>query len=166
VFLTGHAEGKVGTDLTNDLLEQYKIYVEMADHVSSRRALANTFFLTSNTTILSVLAFLGQLFLQYTLSGLITGLVVLAGAIWFCTSWFSILNSYDQLNTAKYKVIHDMEVKLPARPYLEEWEKLGNGKDPSKYRPLSEVEKRVPIGFIFMYLILGLTWVATIIVKG
>ncbi len=31
------------------LLEQYKLYVEMADRVSARRALANTFFLTLNT---------------------------------------------------------------------------------------------------------------------
>ena len=164
--MTKPAEGKFGADLTNDLLEQYKLYVEMADHVSSRRALANTFFLTSNTAILSLLAFLGQLFLQRSISGLISGLVILSGAIWFCVSWVSILNSYDQLNTAKYNVIHDMEGRLPARPYIEEWEKLGSGKDPSKYRPLSKVEKHVPVGFVAMYVILALAWIVMIIEKS
>lgn len=38
------------------VLEQYKLYVEMADRVSSRRGLANTFFLTLNSGILTVLA--------------------------------------------------------------------------------------------------------------
>jgi hypothetical protein len=33
------------------VLEQYKIYVEMADRVSQRRGLTNTFFLTLNTAI-------------------------------------------------------------------------------------------------------------------
>ena len=31
--------------------EQYKLYVEMADRVSARRSLANTFFLTLNTAL-------------------------------------------------------------------------------------------------------------------
>ena len=35
--------------LPDGLLEQYKIYVEMADRISARRGLANTFFLTLNT---------------------------------------------------------------------------------------------------------------------
>jgi hypothetical protein len=32
-------------------LEQYKIYVEMADRISARRGMTNTFFLTLNTAI-------------------------------------------------------------------------------------------------------------------
>jgi hypothetical protein len=40
------------------ILEQYKIYVEMADRISSRRNLANVFFLTINTTLITVVGFL------------------------------------------------------------------------------------------------------------
>ena len=41
---------------TTHLLEQYKIYVEMADRISHRRAVANTFFLTFNTAVVGALA--------------------------------------------------------------------------------------------------------------
>src|SRR5687768_16913613 len=33
------------------ILEQYRLYVLMADRISARRALANTFFLTLNTAV-------------------------------------------------------------------------------------------------------------------
>jgi hypothetical protein len=36
------------------LLEQYKLYVEMADRISQRRGLTNTFFLTLNTAIFTL----------------------------------------------------------------------------------------------------------------
>ncbi len=38
------------------ILEQYKLYVEMADRVSSRRGLTNTFFLTLNTLVFTLFA--------------------------------------------------------------------------------------------------------------
>ena len=37
------------------ILEQYKIYVEMADRISQRRGLTNTFFLTLNTAIFTAI---------------------------------------------------------------------------------------------------------------
>jgi hypothetical protein len=39
----------------NAILEQYKVYVEMADRISARRALSNTFFLTLNTAVLTAI---------------------------------------------------------------------------------------------------------------
>ena len=42
--------------MTDDgaLLEQYKLYVEMADRISARRGLTNSFFLTLNTGIVAL----------------------------------------------------------------------------------------------------------------
>ena len=40
------------------ILDQYKLYVEMADRISSRRNSANIFFLTLNSTILTIIGFL------------------------------------------------------------------------------------------------------------
>ena len=37
------------------IMEQYRLYVEMADRVSQRRALANSFFLTLNTAIFALI---------------------------------------------------------------------------------------------------------------
>ena len=41
----------------NHIIEQYKVYVEMADRISARRNLTNIFFLTLNTTILGAIGF-------------------------------------------------------------------------------------------------------------
>ena len=44
-----------GEKYQSAILEQYKLYVEMADRVSARRALANTFFLTLNTAVFTAI---------------------------------------------------------------------------------------------------------------
>ena len=41
------------------LIDQYKLYVEMADRVSSRRAAANTYFLSLNTAVVALVSYLG-----------------------------------------------------------------------------------------------------------
>jgi hypothetical protein len=42
------------TDVEQALLDQYKLYVEMADRISARRGLTNTFFLTLNSAIFAL----------------------------------------------------------------------------------------------------------------
>ena len=37
------------------LLEQYKLYVEMTDRISQRRMNANTFFISVNTLLLTII---------------------------------------------------------------------------------------------------------------
>ena len=44
-----------GVSVANNLIEQYKIYVEMTDRISQRRGATNTFFLTFNTAIVAAL---------------------------------------------------------------------------------------------------------------
>ena len=39
------------------LLEQYKLYVEMADRISSRRQISNSFFLSINTAIVALMGY-------------------------------------------------------------------------------------------------------------
>ena len=134
------------------ILEQYKIYVESAERVSSRRNLANTFFLTLNTVLVASMA------------AVYSEGVSLIGKWWIifpliaiellCYSWWRLIRSYRQLNTGKFIVIGEMEKKLPASPYWNaEWKILGEGKDPAKYKPLTEVETLVPILFGILYLI-------------
>jgi hypothetical protein len=131
------------------VLEQYKIYVEMADRVSARRGLANTFFLTLNTAVFTVVG----VFWQHP-PGTTRGLLVVP---WFalvvqCLAWFWLLRSYRQLNTAKYAVVGALEERLPASPYWRaEWVALGEGRDPSRYWPLSHVEQWIPIIFALVY---------------
>ncbi|MEE1753778.1 RipA family octameric membrane protein [Streptomyces sp. SP18CS02] len=131
------------------ILEQYKICVEMADRVSARRSLANTFFLTLNTTVLTAAGALAALDLSGRPSMLAFPAAVLVVQ---CLVWFYLVKSYRQLNTAKYRVIGALEERLPASPYWKaEWTELGEGRDRSRYWPLTHVEQWVPLLFAVFY---------------
>jgi len=138
-----------GTQYESHLFEQYKLYVEMADRISARRNLANTFFLGVNTALLTALtALLKEDILP---KSLISCIPFIAASI-LCFVWWKMIGSYRQLNTGKFKVIHLIEQNLPIALYDAEWEVLGKGSNPAVYRPLTNVENWVPFCFIALYL--------------
>jgi hypothetical protein len=145
---SGNDGADEGTDTA--LLEQYKIYVEMADRISARRGLTNSFFLTLNTAIFAGVgaAWAGRdAFSAWLLLFPLIALVVQCGA------WFFLIRSYRQLNSAKYIVIGVLEERLPASPYWSgEWRALGEGKDKAKYWPMTHLEQWVPVIFAAIYL--------------
>jgi hypothetical protein len=131
------------------ILEQYKVYVEMADRISARRALANTFFVTLHAAAFTVVG----VFWKDRPTGprwlLIFPLLVLLG---LCLAWFWLVRSYRQLNAGKYAVIGALERRLPASPYWSaEWTALGKGEDKARYWPLTHLEQWVPLLFAVVY---------------
>lgn len=132
------------------ILEQYKLYVEMADRISARRSLTNTFFLSLNTAIFASIAALwtGKAATQpwvlvFPLLALLTQ----------CFAWFFVVRAYRQLNSAKYTVIGLLEERLPASPYWRaEWAALGEGKDKTKYWPMTHLEQWIPVLFALTYI--------------
>ena len=131
------------------ILEQYKTYVEMADRISARRALTNTFFLTLNTAVFALIGVFLQNHQNAATWLLVFPLIALLGQ---CAAWFYLVRSYRQLNTAKYQVIRQLEERLPVSPYWPaEWKALGEGKDRSKYWPLTHIEQWIPILFAATY---------------
>lgn len=134
------------------VLEQYKMYVEMADRISSRRDIANTFFLTLNGLALASAG--GLIEKGHSLSqkwALIFPLLVL----WLgCFFWNRLINSFRQLNGVKFYVVGELEARLPASPYRKaEWETLlKEGKDRRVYWPLTHVESKIPLIFAVAYL--------------
>ncbi|MFF0157615.1 hypothetical protein ACFYRY_08765 [Streptomyces sp. NPDC005263] len=132
------------------VLEQYKICIDMADKVSQRRTLTNTFFLTLNTAALTVIG----VFWQKAPSGSTAWLLIpLLALLLECGSWFWLLCSYRQLSNAKFAVVGELEEKLPASPFVKgEWGLLGKGQDFKKYVPLTWLEIWVPIFFATIYI--------------
>lgn len=131
-----------GDSYHEHLLEQYKLYVEMADNVSTRRAQANAFYITVLSALLAVIPLAFDNFSnveQYLafLAVSILGLIL-------CYVWNINIRSYRKLNSGKFKVIHEMEEQLPFACYDREWEFLGEGKDSKKYLQLTHVEQYVP----------------------
>lgn len=131
------------------LLEQYRLYVEAAEKVSDRRAHANAFFLTLNTAVITAVATVSSELASLPFpAALAFGGALVAG----CLAWFWIVRSYRQLNTAKYAVIGAIEQWLPLSPWRRaEWTALGEGRDPSRYWPLSHVEQLIPALFAVAY---------------
>lgn len=141
-------ESTYGADYKSHLMLQYKLYVEAADRVSARRATANTFFLGTNTALVTIMGFaIPQLLEQHSL----WAILYTVGGIFLNYYWNTIINSYRQLNTAKFQVIHELEQRLPAKLYDYEWELLGNGVNAKKYKQLTKVEQSVPYIFMAIY---------------
>jgi hypothetical protein len=141
-------EGEYGANYRIHLLEQYKQYLNMADKISDRRSAANTFFLTINTALLSAFG-IANLTSQKT-----SPLLFIVGsiaAIVLSYSWYRLVRAYRDLNTAKFKVVHEIENNLPIRPFEAEWEAVGRGKDKRLYYPFTHIENKVPFVFILLY---------------
>lgn len=77
-------------------------------------------------------------------------------AIAICVFWYRSIRSYDNLNTGKFKVIHAIEKRLPLALYETEWIALGEGNDETLYKPISHLERSIPIVFGLLYLVLML----------
>src|SRR4051812_49472784 len=76
--------------LQGALLEQYKLYVEMADRISQRRGLTNTFFLTLNTAIFALVGGLRHDRPEQPW-WLVLPLTAMLGQ---CLAWFWLVRSY------------------------------------------------------------------------
>ncbi len=128
------------------LVELYKLYVEMANAVSQRRENANKFFLTLVTTPVALLVLasrenhdlVSNPFAMVAFS--IIGLVV-------AITWILNLAMYRKLNSAKFKVILDIESHLPQAGFTKEKEHL----NADHYRGLAKMEMILPFFAVVCY---------------
>ncbi len=136
------------------ILEQYKLYVEMTDNSSKRRLETNKFYISILSGLLAILSFAaGKNQLSAELQAPIIFAIALLG-IGLNFLWRTNIHAYRQLNAAKFKVISDLEHKLPFACYDVEWDYLGRGEEAKKYKPISQVERYVPFFLVVPYLLL------------
>ncbi|MFF1874463.1 hypothetical protein [Kitasatospora herbaricolor] len=137
-----------------ELLELYKIAVEMADRVSARRGTANAFFLSVQTALVTVVG-LGVPRLEES-AWWAAPAVTMAGLTLSVAWWFQ-LRSYRDLNTAKFKVINELENRLPVKIFSDEWNYLKESPIPAgrkRYAELGSSERLVPWVFAGVYLLI------------
>ena len=135
------------------LLEQYKLYVEMADRISARRAQSNRFYISLLSALLALLSIL----INRTLWDSIQNALFLAIAFFgfaLCILWCVNINSYKQIKSAKFRVIQELELHLPFDCYDREGQILGAGEKRKKYLPVTDVEQLVSLVFAMLYLLL------------
>jgi hypothetical protein len=138
------SEDSYGESYRSDFLTMYQDYVASADTISARRHGANSFFVSINTALLGVAGYFGGE------AGNLIWLAALAGIL-FSYTWRKLIQSYRSLNAAKFKVINELEQRLPFAAYDREWVHLKGGTDSEVHTPLSAVESRVPLVFMAIH---------------
>lgn len=142
-----------GENFREHLLEQYKLYVEMADRISNRRAQTNRFYISLLSGLIALFSIVigRNIFSDFQMIVFIVGSVL---GLALCALWNINIRSYRQLNSGKFKVIHEMEQHLPFPCYDREWKILGEGKENKKYLQLTRVEQYVPFILAIPYILL------------
>jgi hypothetical protein len=139
-----------GDKYQDHLLDQYKIYVELSDRITERRHKVNQYYSSLFTLSFPLIA-----------AGITKGIIPIAitpiisiFGFFLCIIWYFNIKSYKQLNSGKFKVIHEMERQLPFACFLKEWQHLDEGKDVRKYLKLTKIEQYIPFIFSIQFLIL------------
>lgn len=137
-------------------IDVYKILIDMADKVSTRRQSANSFYLSINTAIIGASAYLSLLTPQW-----INIIVIAATGILICLVWQRNIISYKELNSAKFKVIQEIEAHFIFAPFTSEWKYLDPNSDGTRFKPFHKIEILVPYIFIGVHsiqLLRALPW--------
>lgn len=142
-----------GDSFKAHLFEQYKLYVESADKISERRVSANNYLLTVNAFLVTLYGLLAA----SPYKGAWAVLMPFAGVLVSLT-WYRIITSYRDLNTVKFKLIHELEREMPAALYHYEWQKAEEGRGKA-YHPLTHLERWMPMVFLVLYLVLAIVGV-------
>ena len=129
-----------------ELLEIYKLHSELADRVSQRREGANKLYASLITAIIGgviVLIRFGGNDLPINLIFIFVGIL----GSFVNVSWMLTLHSYRQLNSGKFKALHEMEKKLAYPFFTKEWEFLTG-----KYNKLTVIEATLPYALYAVFL--------------
>lgn len=137
---------------TNTILEQYKLYVESTDRFTGYRSQANSIFVSINTAFISSLVAVLELTNTHHTYWLIifaccTGLLI-------NTTWYFLIKSYRNLNSGRFKIIHEIEKKLPLQIYQMEWDLLTKT-NKTKHKRQTSIEQIIPMLFGLLYISLG-----------
>lgn len=143
--LINHSQEEYGPQFKDHLLEQYKLFVESAQRVSEKRITTSNYLLTVCSTLLTLFGIASGLHI----GGLWLLIIPMAGLLVSFT-WYSLVVSYKNLNTAKFEVIHELENHLPAGLFRHEWYCCDHGRGKA-YRPITHWERWIPVIFAAVY---------------
>lgn len=106
----------------NDLLEIYKLQVEMTDRLSSRRGTMNQYYSGILSALLGLIAILNGIDLIHMDS--ITNILIGSIGLMICIIWKISIQSYNRLSYSKFKLLSEIEDNLAFQFYKKEWDIL------------------------------------------
>ena len=132
----------------SDLLEIYKLHVELSDRVSQRREGANRFYA-------GLLTFVGiSIGAAYKMGNAPLLLVAETAGLCVSISWLVVIKSYRDLNAGKFKILQEMENSFRYRFFQREWKALGMNKKKKRYVRLTHAEMCLPVAFLCLFVTL------------
>ena len=134
----------------NELIDQYKAFLETSERLVERRQTVNNFYLSANTALFTIVAAVLSL-LEGTAEKLVIGAVLALIGMILSMSWRRILDAYGVLNSSKMKVISIIEKKLPLSLYDTEWVIMSDKLNSKKYVSFTDSEKKIPSIFLLLY---------------
>ena len=143
-------KGTYDDPFTAALLEQYKMYVQTADNVSARRVATSRYLLTLSAALVAVYGFQLSISSQWYLA-----LLVPATGVAVSLLWYKIIKSHRDLNSVKFKIIHELEQHLPATLFTREWNMVGEGTNKS-YTKVTDIERWIPFLFMGLHVLLSI----------
>lgn len=135
-------------DKQQDVLAIWQTCVEMANGVSQRRDTMNNLFVTLNIAVIAAVSWMWDV---KTVFLCVAGLVI-------CVVWLLYINNFKRLNTAKFRVIYDLEERLGVTPFKDEWDIL---KKTKRYLEGTKLERILPIAFALGYAVVFVILICT-----
>lgn len=146
VILKSKLFNRQGRD-SDTLFDQYKIMIESSQKLEERRQKVNTFFLSFNGILLSLL---GASIGKNAVIIIAVPVFCILGMI-FSWVWKALIRSYGQLNRGKFAVINSLEERLSVSIFSAEWYALGSGMNKNCYESFTELEKEIPSALLIIY---------------
>ncbi|WP_177746988.1 RipA family octameric membrane protein [Candidatus Avelusimicrobium fimicolum] len=116
------------------ILDIYKMFVNTTQHTSECRQRSNNFYILLNSGIVAYNSQFHSLFI------IVFGILI-------NSVWLFKIQSYTNLNKAKFQVINKIEKKLPLQVFADEYTFLKK----IKHKNLSYYERYIPIIFLIIY---------------
>ena len=123
-----------------DIHAIWQTCVEMANAVSQRRDTMNNLFVTLNNAVIAAISWMWDIKTAFLCAA---GLVI-------CVVWLLYINNFKRLNSAKFKIINELEQKMGVSPFKDEWDVLQKTK---RYIKGTTLERILPIAFAVGYIV-------------
>ncbi len=158
-YIATHIDASLQENL-DIALKQYEIFVGTSEELVRRKQNVNSFYITLNSLIISVILAAFALSSKIDVLGhtiatasIIICLSTFVGGI-VCFSWHSVLQSYADLNSSKMTIIAYIESQLAYNLYDTEWQLVSKKMGNRKYKSFTKKEKFIAKLFIGLYVIL------------
>ena len=150
--LIDSSQEKVSDEQQKIILDQWRMVVESAIQVSTRRQSANNLFITILTILVGGVLFSDGFWSSDKTFQLIVSIIVSILGVFICCEWMSQIKYYGELNDIKYSAVRDMEKHLPVQYF--------NAEDVYFYdnyisrKSFSKRERNIPICFLGVFVLL------------